>query len=546
MQISIKRAQCGAVSISHLLVGLSVGLVIGVTLMFFYGQQSASGASNVEQRLEPVPLYWVAPMDANYRRDQPGLSPMGMDLVPVYETTNSKSMNAGVVRVNPSVINNIGVRLGTAKMGRLNPTVNAVGYIAYNEDRLIHVHPRIKGWVEKLYIKAAGEQVVKGQPLYQLYAPELVNAQEEYLLALSSNEQRLILGAESRLLALKFPEQAIKDIKRNGVAQQHVTFYATQSGVVENLNIREGFYVQPGTTLFSIGDLSQVWIEAQVFERQAGQVNLDDPVVMSLGYLPERKWHGQVDYIYPTLNEKTRTMRVRLRFENQDLALKPNMFAQVEINARQQEDVLLIAKEALIRTGQQDRVVLALGDGQFKSVEVNVGQQDLHHIEILSGLAEGEEVVISAQFLIDSESSKTSDFNRISPNQHHTIRDDLDVHEELDMKNEHSMMHMGEPVVSSARVLGVINHYDDRLKVVNVSRKAIEKWGRAAATLDFLVADTLDEKQLVLGEKIDFTFEVYMGEFIITDIHLFSSESETSKPEKSESERADTNKDRHL
>lgn len=537
MQISINCAQRGAVNISHLLVGLSLGLIIGVTLMFFYGQHSTSGLSGEKENLEPVPLYWVAPMDANYRRDQPGLSPMGMDLVPVYETTNSNSMDAGVVRINPSVINNIGVRLGQTKMGRLNPTINAVGYIAYNEDKLIHVHPRIKGWVEKLYIKAAGEQVVKGQPLYQLYAPELVNAQEEYLLALSSKEKRLILGAESRLLALKFPEQAIKDIKMNRVVQQHVTFYATQSGVVENLNIREGFYVQPGTTLFSIGDLSQVWIEAQVFERQAGQISLDDFVVMSLDYLPERQWHGQVDYIYPTLNEKTRTMRVRLRFENQDLALKPNMFAQVEISVRQQEDVLLMAKEALIRTGQQDRVVLALGEGQFKSVEVSVGQQDLHHVEVLSGLEEGEEVVISAQFLIDSESSKTSDFNRISPNQHHDV---------LDMDDEHSMMSMDEPTVSSARVLGVINHYDDRLRVVNVSREAIEKWGRAAATLDFLIADTIDEKQLALGEQIDFTFEVNMGEFIITDIHSLSSKSETSKFENSETGSAETNKEHNL
>jgi len=534
MQVLMVRTQLGAVNIVHLLMSLSVGLVVGIALMLFYAQHNGAGETKPNQDIEPVPLYWVAPMDANYRRDKPGLSPMGMELVPIFETNNSNNIDTGVVQINANVINNIGVRLGAVKKGQLNQTIHAVGYIAYNEDKLIHVHPRIEGWIENLYIKAAGQQVVKGQPLYQLYAPELVNAQEEYLLALSSKEQRLILGAESRLLALKFPEQAIKDIKINRVVQQHVTFYATQSGVVENLNIREGFYVQPGTTLFSIGDLSQVWIEAQVFERQAGQIHLDDQVVMSLDYLPERKWHGQVDYIYPTLNEKTRTMRVRLRFENSDLVLKPNMFAQVDISVRPQEDVLIVAKEAIIRTGQQDRVVLALGGGQFKSVAVSLGQQDSYHVEVLSGLKEGEEVVTSAQFLIDSESSKTSDFNRISANQ------DQNMPDEADMENEHSMMSMTESTVSSARVLGVVNHYDEGLRVVNVSREAIAKWGRAAATLDFLVAGALDDKQLVPGQNLDFTFEVNKGEFKITDIH-----SSFSKPENSGAGVVETDKERN-
>ena len=158
--------------------------------------------------------------------------------------------------------------------------------------------------------------------------------------------------------------------------KQTLTFYAPQSGVVDNLNIREGFFVKPGTTLMSVGTLDDVWVEAEVFERQAALVNVGLPVTMTLDYLPGKRWQGEVDYVYPALDPKTRTARVRLRFKNPDALLKPNMFAQVAIHANAENDALVIPKEAVIRTGDQDRVVLALGEGRFKSVEVELGRLD--------------------------------------------------------------------------------------------------------------------------------------------------------------------------
>mgnify|MGYP001818008006 CR=1 FL=1 len=188
-----------------------------------------------------------------------------------------------------------------------------------------------------------------------------------------------------------------------------------QQGVVDDLNIREGFFVGPDTTLMSIGALDDVWVEAEVFESQAGLVRGGQPVTMHLDYLPGRAWHGQVDYIYPSLEASTRTLRVRLRFNNADGQLRPNMFAQIKIETGDEKPTITIPREALIRTGSQDRVVLALGDGRFKSVAVTAGRVAGETVEILTGLKPGQEIVASAQFLLDSESSKSADFERMKP-----------------------------------------------------------------------------------------------------------------------------------
>ena len=363
---------------------------------------------------EKKPLYWVAPMDANFRRDKPGKSPMGMDLVPVYPANSDASeAGAGTIRVAPEIINNLGVRTASAVIKPLQTRIRTVGYVQYDEDRLIHIHPRVEGWIEKLHVKASGDPVTRGQSLYELYSPELVNAQEEYLLVLNRNNERLLRAAEDRLESLQISTELVSELKTSRQVQQTITFYAPQAGVVDNLNIREGFYVQPGTTLMSIGALDQVWVEAEVFERQAALVGIGMPVHMSLEYLPGREWHGEVDYIYPSLDEKTRTLRVRLRFDNADGVLLPNMFAQVVFQADSKADALVVPREALIRTGDQNRVVLALGKGRFKSVSVKTGRVDENNAEIIEGLRNGERVVTSAQFLLDSESSKTSDFLRM-------------------------------------------------------------------------------------------------------------------------------------
>lgn len=389
------------------------GLVVGIAATVLWSALSlpSSPAATAADK----PLYWVAPMDPDFRRDGPGKSPMGMDLIPVYrEQQPLEDDDAGMVRISPEVVNNLGVRTAKVRYQSLPTAIKTVGYVQFDQDRLIHIHPRVAGWVETLHVKAAGASISPGQPLYTLYSPELVNAQEEFLLALNRNNTRLIKAAEQRLEALKLSREFIDTLKRRRQLQQTITFHASRAGVIDQLNIREGFYVQPGTTLMSIGSLEEVWVEAEVFERQAALVQVGQAVTMQLDYLPTANWQGRVDYVYPTLDATNRTARVRMRFDNTDGRLKPNMFTQVTIDAASDRESLLIPREALIRTGSQDRVVLAESAGHFRSVLVTVGRISPLYAEIVEGLSAGDSVVSSAQFLLDSESSKTADFNRMT------------------------------------------------------------------------------------------------------------------------------------
>ncbi|GAA5314841.1 MAG: hypothetical protein AseanaTS_00450 [Candidatus Pelagadaptatus aseana] len=401
-------------------VALAAGIVIGRML---------PGDGNPDAEQQNQPLYWVAPMDPDYRRDGPGKSPMGMDLVPVYAESASIEPAPGVIRISPDVVNNLGVRVAPVRLDVLRPQIKTVGYVKYDEDQLVHIHPRVEGWVERLYVKAAGDPVKQGQPLYDLYSPELVNAQEEYVLALERNNNTLVRATENRLRALHMSDDFIRTLKRQRQVRQAITFISAQDGVVDNLNIREGYYVKPGTTMMSIGRLDQVWVEAEVFERQAALVRAGLPVTMSLNYLQGEPWQGEVDYVYPTLDPQTRTLRVRLRFDNPERLLKPNMFAEVRIFTDSDTPQLLVPKQAVIRTGSRDVVVLALGEGRFKSVAVVLGDADDDHVAIDQGVASTDKVVVSAQFLLDSESSRDSDFKRM----HHP--------EPSDPPMDHSMHH---------------------------------------------------------------------------------------------------------
>ncbi len=399
---------------NKLLIALVIGLLIGAGATVFFTRGGGHDPEQSDSNSQQEPLYWVAPMDPDYRRDKPGKSPMGMDLIPVYDQGNvTAATGPGTITISPDVVNNLGVRTAAAQLRSMHTAITTVGYVQYDEDQLIHIHPRVEGWIEKLHVKAAGNPVKEGQPLYDLYSPQLVNAQEELVLALNRNNSRLIQAAEDRLKALQIDNAVINQLKQDRKVHQTMTFFAPQSGVVDNLDIREGYFVEPGTTLMSVGTLEEVWVEAEIFERQASMVEVGLPVTMNLDYLPGETWQGKVNYVYPTLDPKTRTARIRLRFQNRNNLLKPNMFAQVTIHADAKEDTLMIPREAVIRTGSQDRVVLALGEGRFKSIEVKLGRLDDQYAEIITGLESGEEVVTSAQFLLDSESSKTSDFRRL-------------------------------------------------------------------------------------------------------------------------------------
>ena len=475
-------------------------------------QDSADENTTSTQTTKAEPLYWVAPMDPNYRRDKPGKSPMGMDLVPVYADQDQTNSGRGVIKIAPNVINNLGVRTALVSRESMQMPIDTVGYVRYNEDSLIHIHPRVEGWVDTLFVKTTGQTVKQGEPLYALYSPQLVNAQEEFLLARSRNNQGLINAAYERLNALQMPKSSIDLLARSGKVQQTVIFSAPQSGVVDNLNIREGFYVKPGTTMLSIGALDEVWVEAEIFERQAALVKAGQQASMRLGFLPGEQWQGELDYIYPTLDPQTRTLRVRLRFANPERKLKPNMFAQLTIYSDVAEDTLVVPREAVIRTGSQDRVVMALADGEFKSVAVQLGLVGKHQAQILSGLQAGDRVVRSAQFLLDSESSVDSDFMRMS------ALDDAATD-----SHEHSQT--SDDDAQSAEVQGYLLAIDRDNLTLTIHREAIEKWDRPAATMDFSLAEAALLQGLAVGQQLHFRFTIIDGEFVISDITVITEQA---------------------
>ena len=384
---------------------IGIALIAGVVLGYWFAPAppAAAPAGTGERQI----LYWVAPMDPNYRRDAPGKSPMGMDLVPVYADA-APAPEAGVVTIDPAVLQNLGLRSAAAQLGPLPRRIETVGYVQYDESVMHHIHTRVEGWIESLHVRAAGDPVAKGQLLFEIYSPTLVNAQREYLTALSGGRADMVVASRERLAALGMPQAEIAALDEAKTPRQRVRIYAPADGVTTQLGVREGIFVTPAAHVISMADLSRVWVLAEVFERQTAWVGVGQRAEVRLDYLPGRRWHGTVDYVYPDLHPVTRTLRVRIGFDNAGEALRPNMFARVVLLGGATEPVVHVPREALIRGGAADRVALDLGGGRFRAVAVEAGVEAGERVEIRSGLKAGEQVVVSGQFLIDSESNLES------------------------------------------------------------------------------------------------------------------------------------------
>ncbi len=377
---------------------LLVGVVAG---RFWWPMEPDIGATSGTTEREV--LYWQARMDPNYRRDEPGKSPMGMDLIPVY--ADQVDADPSVVSIDPTVVNNLGVRTAPAQIGPLSRSIETVGYVGYDEDTLRQISTRVDGWIEKLAIESTGDRVKRGQVLFELYSPALVNAQREYLAVLDSRTTALRQASRERLVALGVTVADIDRLDKTRQVKQRVRVYAETDGFVAHLGVREGSHVTPATEVMSIAELNRVWVLAEVFERQAAWVQAGQRAEVELDYLPGERWRGTVDYIYPELDPTTRTLKVRLRFENEAEVLRPNMFARVTIYSGDTAPVVHVPREAVIRGGLSDRIVLSLGKGRFRSQPVELGIESGGQIEIRRGIADGDVVVTSGQFLIDSEAN---------------------------------------------------------------------------------------------------------------------------------------------
>jgi Cu(I)/Ag(I) efflux system membrane fusion protein len=343
---------------------------------------------------------------------------MDMELVPKY--AGETEAEAGTVSISPRVVQNLGVRTAEARTGALESRFEAVGSVAYNERGVVQLQARATGFVERLHARAPQDPVDKGAPLVELLYPEWAGAQEEYLLlrkSRSSDLQSLAAAARQRLVLLGMSETEIAAVELEGRARPRVTIHAPISGVIAELGVREGMTVSPGSMLFKIVDLSTVWVNAEVPEAQAAWVRPGAAVEARVTGYPDSVFKGKVGALLPEVNAATRTLRARIELANPGAQLKPGMFATLSFAGRQGKESVLVPSEAVIRTGQRDVVIVALDEGKFRAAEVQVGREGRGQTEVHKGLKAGDKVVLSGQFLIDSEASLSGAVARLESGQ---------------------------------------------------------------------------------------------------------------------------------
>jgi membrane fusion protein, copper/silver efflux system len=377
-------------------------------------------AEEDKPKKEPRILFYRNPMNPDVTSPAPAKDSMGMDYVPVYaeEDGSSDGDPAGMVKIDAVTVQNIGVRTALVEQRDLAHDIRAVGRVDYDEERITRLHPKIDGWIEKLFIDKTGEFVKRDTILLGLYSPQLVTSQQEYLLALNNSEIlkdspfkdirdgaiQLVKSTRERLELLDVPEHQIRDLEKTRKIKKTLHIHSPFNGMVMNVGAREGQYVTPTTELYMLADLSNIWVYVDIYENELPWVKEGDTALMEVTAIPGKVFTGKVTYIYPYMESKTRTNRIRLEFDNQKLRLKPEMFANVTLKASKQIDAVVAPSEAIVRSGLNNQVYVVRDAGKFEPRLVTLGVSANGMTQILSGVKAGEEVVTSSQFLIDSES----------------------------------------------------------------------------------------------------------------------------------------------
>jgi Cu(I)/Ag(I) efflux system membrane fusion protein/cobalt-zinc-cadmium efflux system membrane fusion protein len=354
--------------------------------------------------------YWRAPMNPMEIYDKPGKSAMGMDLVPVYEN----ELSGGVeIKIDPVTQQNMGIRVATVEKGPLTYTIRTYGHITYDETRKSQINPKFSGWIEKVYVDFTGQMVEKGDPLFDIYSPDLITVQEDYIEAFrnySSNPSvsnlKIRDSVKRRLLFFDISDEEIKKIEKKGAASHALTIRSPFKGVVtQKSNAVEGAFIKEGSAVYEIADLTRVWVEAHIYEYELSAVTAGLKAEMTLPYIPGKRFFGQVAYVYPYLQRQTRDVVIRIEFENPDLELKPDMYANVFIQTTAEDEGIMVPTESVIRSGERNLLFITRGDWKFTPRDVTLGMSlDNGMVQILKGVAPGETVVTSGQFLLDSES----------------------------------------------------------------------------------------------------------------------------------------------
>ena len=367
-------------------------------------------------------LYWRAPMDPAFTSDRPGRSPMGMDLVPVY-ADDAGGLPPGTVRVDPGFVQSIGVRTEPIRRRNVAQTIRTVGTLAHNDRQIAWVNTKYDGWIENVAVNYLGETVEAGQVLFDIYSPQLVTTQMEYLQAvdyaarletseyptIAERARSLVASTRARLNYWDITDEQIERLERERTPRRTLAVLSPVTGVVvEKMDqALDGMYVEAGMNLYKMADLTTIWVDVEVFEHQVEAMRVGQRARVELPYLPGRPYTGFVRYLYPHFDQQTRTMTVSIELENPDLTLRAGMYANVTFDVPVARNALAVPEEAVIRGGTRDLVVLERSAGTFQVAGVTLGRYGDGVWEVLDGIAEGDTIVVSAQFLIDSESNLT-------------------------------------------------------------------------------------------------------------------------------------------
>lgn len=402
---------------------LVIALLIGVAFVggYGYGRWYAKPAT-VAASGAHKPLYYVDAMHPWYKSDKPGVAPdCGMQLVPVFEGEQGHyerhDLPGGTVQITPEKQQLLGVEYGTAEFETTKDSIRAAARVTLDETRIAKVQPKLEGWIDQVFVDFTGKLVKKGDPLLTVYSPEALATQQEYLLAIKAQHmmhdnpvhemftstENLVAASKKRLELWDISDTQIEEIGRTGEALKNLTLDSPISGFVMERNAFPKQHVNADTVLYTVADLANVWVIADVFEYEAANVRLGQPATLTLDYLPGHTFHGRVSYILPQVDPATRTLKVRLEFENPGFTLKPDMYGQVELQtggARR----LVVPQSAVLNSGDRQTVFVDRGSGYFEPRDVKIGTQSNGRIEIVSGLKPGERIVTSGNFLIDSES----------------------------------------------------------------------------------------------------------------------------------------------
>lgn len=459
------------------------------------GQQHASSDKKI--------LYWYDPMVPNTHFDKPGKSPfMDMQLVPMYD---APAQMQGSVAIDSRTRQNLGIRTARVRSGNVAQNVETIGYVEPDQRKIAIVQTRIQGWVERLAVGTVNDKVRKGQVLMEIYSPDLMAAQAEYLLAsrdaAQAEGQMLAQSARVRLGLLGMSEEQIRELGVSRRITRLFSYYAPVNGIVSELNVRRGGQVSPGMNAMSLVDLSTVWLIAEIPESQGAAVGSGAAAEVKFAAYPSKDFTGSVEYIYPEVTQTSRTLRVRIQLDNRAGLLRPGMYANVKFSGAATSDAAVVPSEAIIATGQRKVVIVVDAEGNFKPVEVLTGAESGGNTEVVKGLSPGQTVVTSGQFLLDSESNMRAGLQR------------LEAGDAAEPPRDAATQ---KPSVHSTR--GIVKAVDPTGSV-SITHEPIAALKWPAMTMSFLVDDKRLLSRLQAGQQIIFDFEDKgEGKFAITAI----------------------------